>query len=299
MKRIITGSLILLIALMSSVFAKEISRVFPKKAELEVECVLGSCEFRKSPDNRIHVTVEHNYAADYFTPVFEEGDDKLTIEEDLHENGHDFDNQHSNWLIKVPDGMEIEFSTATGKLSIKDISAEFEGSCATGSITITDAKGEYEVNSGTGDIIVDNCEGEFELNSGTGDVLINNSKGEFEANSGTGDVEAEDLVIVDSADFNSGTGDVELTGFSGEKFELELNSGTGDAELDMAGKKVAGYYTMSTMKYGGEIESDFKFDTVEEYNNGGEDRIRKSFKLGKSDNVIEISSGTGDAILKK
>lgn len=299
MKKIIAVSIILSIAMLGSAFAEKISRVFPQKAELEVECVLGSCEFRKSPDNRIHVTVEHNYDADYFTPVFEEEDDKLTIEEDLHENGHDFDNQHSNWLIQVPDGMEIEFNTATGKLSIEDISAEFEGSCATGSITIIHAKGEFNVNSGTGNIEVEDCEGEFELNSGTGDVLINNSKGEFDANSGTGDVEAKDLKIVDTGDFNSGTGDVELAGFSGEKFELELNSGTGDAELDMTGKKVAGYYTMSTMKYGAEIESDFKFDSVEDYNNGGEDRVRKSFTLGKSDNIIKISSGTGNAILQK
>src|SRR6056297_3660079 len=137
----ITSIIIVSILLMSSVFAKQISRVFPKKDELDIECVLGSCEFQKSPDNRIHVTVEHNYDADYFTPVFEEEDDKLTIEEDLHENGHDFYNQKSNWTIKVPDGMEIEFSTATGELSIEDISAEFEGSCATGSITITNAKG--------------------------------------------------------------------------------------------------------------------------------------------------------------
>ncbi|MFP4547609.1 MAG: DUF4097 family beta strand repeat-containing protein [Fidelibacterota bacterium] len=299
MKRIITLILLLSTLFITSVVGKEISRVFPKKAELEIDCVLGSCEFQKSADNRIHITVDYSYKEDYFTPVFDEQEDKLVIEEDLHENGHDFNNQNSNWIIKVPDGMEIEFSTATGKLSIKDITAEFEGTCATGSIRILNANGEFEISSGTGNIELENCSGEFELNSGTGKVIAQGFKGELEASSGTGKVEIEELYIMDFAELNSGTGDVELIGFSGENFELELNSGTGDVELDMNGKKIQGHYTLSTIKHAGKIESDYKFDHIEEYNNGGEDRIRKSFSIGKADNTIEISSGTGNAVLKK
>ncbi len=299
MKRIITLILLLSTVLMTSVVGKEVSRVFPKKAELEIDCVLGSCEFQKSPDNRIHITVDYSYKDDYFTPVFDEQEDKLVIEEDLHENGHDFNNQKSNWIIKVPDGMEIEFSTATGNLSLKEISAEFEGSCATGSIKILKSKGEFEISSGTGNVEVEDCSGEFELNSGTGKVVVRGFKGELEASSGTGKVEVEELDIMDSAELNSGTGDVELIGFSGENFELELNSGTGNVELDLNGKKIPGHYTLSTIKHAGKIESDYKFDHIEEYNNGGEDRIRKSFSFGKADNMIEISSGTGNVILKK
>ena len=298
MKRLTILTLSILLLITTTSFAKKINKTYSGMEELEVELVLGDCEFVKSTDNKIHVAVEYSYSDEAFKVLFKEKSNKLNIEEKFEDYGDD-NNGDSFWRISVPDGMEIEVSTATGCITLKGINANFEGSSGTGRLVAENVSGEFELSSGTGNVEVTKSKGEFDLNSGTGKVIINNSKGEFDAGSGTGKVIAENIEIDDSADLSSGTGKVKVTGIKGKDFDLEISSGTGSVELDLNGKKIYGYFILETRDKIGRISCPFKFDNVEKFENGKSKRIRKSFTIGKSQTTISIQSGTGKVALKK
>lgn len=286
-----------LILLSSVLFAKEIKKDFSKVKKMDVKLVLGSCEFQKSSDGKIHVTVDYSFDEENFKTIFKEKNNKLSIEEKFEQ---DSDNDgESFWIISMPDDIDVEFSSATGNLSIKGLNAEFEGSSGTGCITIQNSQGEFELSSGTGVVEASNCEGEFELSSGTGTLKIKNCKGEIEASSGTGRVTAENITIENSSEFSSGTGKTSVKKISGKDFDLEISSGTGRAELDLEGKKVSGEYILEAQQKSGKIESSYKFDKEEEIEDDNSTRIRKSFVIGNSKSIISINSGTGKVILKK
>jgi len=279
------------------VFGKNINKTYSGIDELEIELVLSSCEIIKSNDTKIHVNVEYTYNEDVYKVVFKEKTDKLVVEEKFEDN--DDNDGESIWKISIPDGMEVEFSSATGCLTLKGINAKLEGSSGTGCLTGENLSGKYELGSGTGNIEVTDSEGDFELNSGTGNVKISNSKGEFDANSGTGKVIAENIIILDSADMGSGTGKVIVINVQGKEFELEISSGTGNVELDLDGKKLDGHYILESRDKKGRIVSPFKIENTEEIDEGDSKRIRKSFTIGKSNTEISLSSGTGKVVLKK
>ncbi|NPE27346.1 hypothetical protein HNV12_05075 [Methanococcoides sp. SA1] len=297
MKKIIIIVFSVLFLLSTFSFGNEINKSFSAKEELEIELILGDCEILKSNDNKIHVNVDYSYSEDIFKAVFKEKNDKLLIEEKFEDN--DDNDGESIWKISIPDGMEVEFSSATGCLTLKGINAKLEGSSGTGCLTGENLSGEYELGSGTGNIEVTDSEGDFELNSGTGNVKISNSKGEFDANSGTGKVIAENIIILDSADFGSGTGKVEVSEIKGKDFDLEIGSGTGNVELDLKGKTIDGHYILETRDKIGRISCPFKFDNEEKFEDGNSKKIRKSFTIGKSSTEISLSSGTGKVVLKK
>ena len=275
---------------------EEIQKTFDKKKEIEIKCVLGGCEILKSKDNKIHVDLIYSYDEEDFKAEFEERGDKLVIEEEIYGNNS---NGHSHWKIYIPDGMEVDFESATGGLTVEGVDADLEGSSGTGSMTLINIKGEYEVSSGTGSVKLSDSEGEFELSSGTGRIRIEDSKGIFEGSSGTGSVKAENIIIEDEADFSSGTGSVNVTLIKGKDFELNLGSGTGSVELDLGGKKIDGYYEFTTNARNGKIDSPYKFDNEEEFWEGNAEKVKKSFTIGKSATRIYLSSGTGRVKLEK
>jgi hypothetical protein len=124
-------------------------------------------------------------------------------------------------------------------------------------------------------------------------------EGDFDANSGTGEVEAKNIILDNEGEFNSGTGDVSVISPGGQNFTLEINSGTNDALLDMRGQKLKGYFEFTTQAGSGKIRSSEKFDKEEEYQEGRTTYLKKSFTRGGSNPKYYISSGTGDAELKK
>jgi len=130
-------------------------------------------------------------------------------------------------------------------------------------------------------------------------VVVEDCQGDFDVNSGTGKVIAKNLTIEREAEFHSGTGSAEMTAPSGKDFDLEINSGTGDAVLDMQGKSLEGYFEFQAHSRKGEIICPEKFDKEEEYGENGETYLRKSFTRGKETPRYFISTGTGEAELRK
>jgi len=275
---------------------EEITKSFAKKDEVRLKFALGSCTLKRSSDEGIHVHLAYSYDEEKFEPRMEERTRYLLLEEKFHGNSH---RGYSNWTVSVPEGTEVDFHTGTGDLFIQGLTVKIEGETGTGDIEITSAKGKFDLNTGTGSIEVTDGEGEFELNSGTGKVAIENSKGNFDANSGTGRIEANNLTIEDEGEFNCGTGDVEVVSPKGEDYDLSISSGTDDAILTMKGVPIEGYFEFTAHARRGRISSPVKFDKEEEYWDGNEKYVRKSFTKGKGTPRFHISTGTGRATLNR
>jgi hypothetical protein len=294
---------------------ERVDKTFGKKDEIRIKLVLGDCNLKKSSDGRIHVHLVYSYEPEMsFEPRMEERGDRLYLEEKMHGNNP---KGHSTWTVEVPDGIEIDFNSATGSLVVERLNIEIDGSTGTGDIILSQVQGEYNLNTGTGDIELSQAngeydlssgtgnvdaydsEGEFELSSGTGYVKIKNCKGNFDASSGTNDVSAEGLTIEFDGEFSSGTGDAEVSFPDGTDFELRVSSGTDDAILNMNGKQIRGYFEFTCHERKGRIVCPVKFDIEEEYKKNDQTYLRKSFTQGKNVPKIYIKTGTGTARLKK
>ena len=275
---------------------EEIKKTYQNKEEVKIKLGLGDCLIEKSRDSSIHVHLVYTYEEEKFEPRFREKERRIILQEKFHGNNP---RGYSKWTIAVPEDTEIDFNSATGDLFIEGITAEVDGSTGTGNIEIKDAKGEFDVSTGTGNVEVTDSEGEFEVSSGTGDVRIEGCKGNFDASSGTGDVEAYDITIEDEGDYSSGTGDVDVVLPKGDDYDLTASSGTDDAILDMKGKTVEGYFEFIAHARKGKITSPLKFDDEEEYWEGDNKYVRKSFTKGKETPRFYIKTGTGRAILKR
>jgi hypothetical protein len=80
-----------------------------------------------------------------------------------------------------------------------------------------------------------------------------------------------------------------------------VNTGSGNAELNFNGNEIAGEVVMKANKRSGNIEAPFEFDKTEEIDNGGRDNVTlvKTAQRGKGTNRIMVSTGSGDAVLRK
>ena len=309
---------ILSLILAASLFAQEekkINKTFDKKNRIRIKLVLGDCNIKKSNDNKIHVNLVYSYSDENFEAIFRERSSYIELREKFH---GDNDRGESRWTISIPEGVDIDFKSATGGISIEKVNAEIDGNTGTGDIEIMDAsgqydlssgtgrvdisdsKGEFDLSSGTGRVEVGNSEGEFDLRSGTGNVMIEDSKGNFNLSSGTGDVEANNITIEDDGEFSSGTGDAEVISPNGENYDLTVSSGTNDATLDMNGKSIEGYFEFTCQERRGRIDCPIKFDDEEKYErNNHNTYLRKSFTKGKKSTRYYIKTGTGKAKLKR
>ena len=220
----------------------------------------------------------------------------LTIKEKKTQNN--ISKNASNWVLMVPDNLDLGVNSGTGDLAISGVKADLDANSGTGDISIEDMEGRFDVNSGTGGLEIDNAKGKFDLNSGTSYVRVTNSEGKFEANSGTGNVEFRKVKPTGNSTLNSGTGDVEFIISGAIEADLALNSGTGDAVLDFAGKKIEGDFEMKCGINSGRIVAPFKFDSEQKIGHRNNGHIEKAAKIGKATYDLEISTGTGTAKVK-
>jgi len=295
----ITFVLVILLTLSGLLPAQKeltVDKTFENIKTLRIKLVLGDCLLKKSADSRVRIQLVYSRDDESFEPRFSESGSRLTLEEKFY--GHDGGGYY-HWTVEVPAAVKVDLESATGGISIDGAELEIDGNTGTGRIEISNAIGEFDLNTGTGNISAKNSNGEFDLNSGTGRVLVEDCRGNFDVNSGTGKVKGVNLIIESEAEFNSGTGSAEMTAPSGKDFDLQLNSGTGDAVLDMQGNALEGYFEFQAHSRKGEIISPEKFDKEEEYGENGDTYLRKSFTRGKETPRYFISTGTGEAELKK
>lgn len=285
---------ILFAALPTLIFAQNLDKSYKNVEYLEISSLTGDITIQKGKTAEVQVKGEWN--EDKIRVKVNYDGKTLTIEEKKVRDN--VNGGASNWVLMVPDNLDLDVNSGTGDLAISGVKADLDANSGTGDISIEDMEGRFDVNSGTGSVDIDNAKGKFDLNSGTSYVKVTNSEGKFEANSGTGSVKFSRVKPTGNSTLNSGTGNVEFV-ISGEiEADLTLNSGTGDAVLDFAGNKIEGDFEMKCGINSGRIVAPFKFDSEQKIGHRNNGHIEKAAKIGKAMYDLEISTGTGTAKVK-
>jgi DUF4097 and DUF4098 domain-containing protein YvlB len=318
MKKIMILAAVAVIAFAAPTLAQNtVKKSFTGVKRIRISTSSGDCEIRKSTGATVEVELNHTFDDRSFTPRFEQSGERLEVGEEF--NGHNF-NGSVRWKLAVPDGTKIDFSTGSGNLFVENVTLDLDANTGSGDLEFATIKGSLDattgsgnvdlanfngdakINTGSGDMDVHDIEGELDLNCGSGDITVNQAKAYFSVNTGSGNIRADKLTINGSSRFNTGSGRARVGLAATPTFDLAVNAGSGDAELSFNGNEVVGEVVMKASKRWGNISAPFDFDKTEEVNYGnGNDNVTivKTAQRGKGTNRIMVSTGSGDAVLRK
>ena len=205
---LLATSIILCMMLIGNSFAQkdgELHKKFKAKANLDISLVSGDCVIKTGSSDVIKVDVIFNVRpSDSFEPIIKESGSTLKIKERWHGSS----SSDVVWTITVPPNTSVEFSSASGDLSVEGIIESVEGRTASGDINILNSVGDFELKTASGDIEAENIKGEFEFKTASGDFDIKEASGSFDLSCASGDIEASDITIVDEGSFSTASGDV-------------------------------------------------------------------------------------------
>ena len=187
----------------------------------------------------------------------------------------------STWIITVPEGTEIEFSSASGGMMVEDYTGELHGNTASGAYELINCKGLFELSTASGSYDIENCQGEFNIHSASGNIDV------------TG------VIITEESQFGSASGNVRVTLGATPEHDLNLSTASGRAVLDYDGNKMVGFFEMTARYDKGRISAPFEFNTVENYRRHGQRYVTKSFTKETDQPFITIETASDRATLKK
>lgn len=302
---------------MGNIYAQkreDIHKTFKGKRLIRIRTVSGDCIIKKGESNKILVDlVSSVQPKEAFEPEFKEIGDVLK----LRERWYGSSSGDVTWTLTVPPKTEIEFSTASGDLSIEGMNSsieaktasgdiivegsegEFDFNTASGEITIEDTQGEFDLSTASGEIEADNIQGYIEMSTASGDIDVADSKGTFELSCASGDIDASNILIEAESSFSTASGKVYVTPANSPEYDLELSSASGRVTLDYNGNPIKGYFEFTARKDRGKITSPIKFDNEEEFERNEYIYVRKSFTKRGSTPKIYIKTASGRATLKK
>jgi len=293
---------------------KEIDKTFDAKKNVRIETTSGDCVIKAGEDGKINVHVEYSErAAESFEADIQEKSNSIRIKERWHGRNS---GGRVTWTITVPSETEIEFSTASGDLSVDNINNVIDASTASGDVTIDNAQGDMEISTASGDIDVSESKGkldfstasgdikssqlagELDFSTASGDIKIRGAQGSFDLSCASGDIEATSITIEDDSEFSTASGDVEVNLEKSSEYDLDLSTASGDVTLDYNGNEIRGYFEFSAKKRSGSIKSPIEFDREEEYGRNGDEYVKKSFTRGGETPKVYISTASGRVMLK-
>jgi len=252
----------------------------------------GVGDLTVAPSGSDAVEVQVSYHADRIKPVFTVRGGKLILEEEeVSRNG----NVNTDWVLKVPSGIELHSNSGTGSAEFTDLAITLDHNSGTGRVVADRLSGNVELNTGTGRLVVNTSEGAFDLNSGTGNVIVDGFSGALKANSGTGRVEVSGAAIERESSFNSGTGDVRVRLAAALAGDISVSSGTGDSLLDFNGQPLSGFFEMRCEARRGKILAPFDFETEKTEREGKNEILIKSSRVGSGDTKVRVSCHGGKA----
>lgn len=142
--------------------------------------------------------------------------------------------------IDVPDGADIEISTAAGDIAAEGAYGEARLNTASGDITVGDTSGDLNANAASGEIRARSVGGKAELSTASGDIDCEVLHGPARARTASGDVTIKKAHSHVSA--QTASGDVRL----GELQDgCHVQTASGDQELERAVSGRARLHTMS------------------------------------------------------
>jgi Toastrack DUF4097 len=293
------------------VTAQEVSRSFSGVKKIRLNTASGDMQLKRGSGEAVEVKLEYTYPADEFKPIMEQHGSTLILKEDFARGSH---TGNSNWTLTVPDHLDIDVNTGSGNLKANGIDLTIRTNLGSGDVDLGNMKGDINLNTGSGNAHIHSFEGRLDANTGSGNIELVSSGGEIKlnagsggmkvtafrgalsANVGSGNIKAEKLVLMDEGLFNSGSGNVSVQLEASPDHNISVNSGSGNATLDFNGSKFEGTIIMTANKRGGKIVAPFTFDKTEEINDEGSNvRVRKTAKLGASDIVVKVGTGSGTA----
>lgn len=292
----------------------EIHKTFPAKSKLVLKLVSSDCYIETGGADEIKVDIQgQGDLSEYFEPEFSETGNTLKIREYWHGSSHG----GVTWRITAPASTEIDFSSASGELSLTGITANIEAGTASGDITLSAVKGNLEISAASGDIEInsssgefdvstasgqirmENSQGEFDMSTASGDMKIRDSEGAFDLSCASGDIEARKIILKEESSFSTASGDIEVVPGKSPDVDISLSAASGNVLLDYAGNEVHGYFEFSTKKRSGRIVSPFSFDREEEIELHHDDYLIKSFSRSGNTPVIKLETSSGRAELRK
>ncbi len=277
-------------------FAGEISKTFDSKKTIRIKTVSGDVTIIQGSKTEISVNLKWNFrsSGDY-EPEFRERGNTLILTEEFH--GSSSFSGNSNWVITVPPGTEIDFSTASGQLEVEDFEGFIEADLASGDVELYNCKGGFDIKTASGDIRADNCKGILELSTASGDVEVSDCEGEFDLSSASGNVEVARITVNKESSFTTASGDVEVSLAKTPSVDLTLSSASGDAELSYNGNKIIGSFEMEARYRKGHIRAPFDFETEDTYRRWGDKYVVKSVVRESDSPFISIHTASGRASL--
>ncbi len=294
---------------------EQLHKEFDAKKKVRINTTSGDCIIQTGQPDKIIVDVEYSVTPkEAFQADFRESGNTLKIKERW--SGHSSSGKVI-WTLKVPSTTEVEFSTASGDLTLEDIENSVEANTASGDITVENSKGEFDFSTASGEISAENSQGEFdfstasgdidtrdlkgeiEFNTASGDIDVKDSKGVFELSCASGDIEASNILIDEESSFSTSSGDVKVKLAKSNEYDLDLSSSSGNVTLNYNGNPIKGFFEFSAKKRRGRIISPIDFDNEEEIERNGYTIQKKSFtKDGKTPRVL-IETSSGKIVLKK
>lgn len=293
---------------------EQIKETFTGIEEINIKTVSGDCILLPSNGKQVEVELEYSVNKEKaFEPEIRQNGETLNIRE--HWSGSSSGNV--KWTLRIPEAMEVAFSSASGDLTVEDVDVELDASTASGDINLENTKSEIEASTASGDVILDQAEGEFDVSTASGDIKIENvageidlstasgdieidgATGELDVSCASGDIEAENVILKQDGSFSTASGSVMVTLAKSAEFNLELSSASGDVVLDYNGNPMKGKFVLCTRKKDGKIVSSEAFDEEKENEHDGQIYLEKSFTKGADSPEIRIETSSGRAELKK
>ncbi len=138
----------------------------------------------------------------------------------------------SHWgelTLFVPEGVALEVSSLSGKISLKDIVVnDVIINSKSGNVDFNNVNGSINVNTPAGRIVADNCKGNFKMKSKTGVVTVTNFDGVANITSDNGIITVKDSK--GQITVFGGEGEQEYEKIDGD---LSLKSTTGDMKISL------------------------------------------------------------------
>ena len=315
-RHIIPFLMVALFGLTASAYAgrdNEVSKTFEGKKRVIIETVSGDCVIKAGSSNQIEVHVVHSYRdTDCYDPIIRETSRAIRISEEYYCNTRG----NAEWSITVPSDTKVRFSSASGDLiierGISDVTAEtasgdidvrdFDGELrietASGDVDIEASTGTLDVNTASGEITAIDVSGLIHFDAASGDVEIVGSEGTFQVGTASGDVNASKVTLDGMSEFSTASGEAYVALEKAAEYDLEVSSASGDAIVNYSGNTPIGYFEFTAREDRGEIDAPYDFDEEEEFRHYRQRYMRKAFTRGGEEPHIEISTATGEAVLK-
>jgi len=133
-----------------------------------------------------------------------------------------------DFTIEMPAGIVAEISSASGEISVRNLTGGSRLNTASGEIEISGCQGENTLSSASGDIAAAGCsQVSLKINTASGDIEVSDCSGDLAFQTVSGDVSAS---LSGNVQGQTVSGDIDI---KAEKLgEIKINSTSGDIQFN-------------------------------------------------------------------